>query len=119
MTLLRLADVEAREAAIPPGPWFLDADGGSGVYTEARPSSTSRDVALSYEPEIEAFIAESRTVIPTLTSVVRAMLNLAEQFDRLAARHPLTETGLVESSVAHEIFTIISEHIDLTEGDPT
>jgi hypothetical protein len=46
--VLRQAATILRERAegATPGPWFLDAAGATGVYTEARVSETSQDVAL-------------------------------------------------------------------------
>jgi hypothetical protein len=46
--LLRQAATILRKRAegATPGPWFLDAAGATGVYTEARVSETSQDVAL-------------------------------------------------------------------------
>ena len=68
-----------------------------------------------------ALIAASRTTVPALTAAVRDVLALAARLDRLAARHLDSETGRIETAVAHELRTTLAARLDLTdpEGDPT
>ena len=68
-----------------------------------------------------ALVADARTAVPALTAAVRDVLALAARLDRLAARHLDSETGRIETAVAHELRTTLAARLDLTdpEGDPT
>ena len=70
-----------------------------------------------YEPGDGALIAAA----PALLAIVRDVLALAARLDRLAARHLDSETGRIETAVAHELRTTLAARLDLTdpEGDPT
>jgi len=69
-----LDELKALAEAATPGPWFLDAGGDTGVYTEARVSDTSTDVAWSYRREDEKFIAAANpaAVLDLIARVERA-----------------------------------------------
>jgi len=71
-----LDGIKDRLTKATPGPWFLDAGGDSGVYTEARPSNTSSDVASAFRREDEAFIAAAPVDVARLTRAVEAVLGL-------------------------------------------
>ena len=82
----KLDEIERVANAATEGPWFLDAGGDRGVYTERRPSSTSEDVASAFHREDEAFIADARTTVPTLVAALRAVLDLTGQWEHGATR---------------------------------
>lgn len=51
------ATARAAAEAVSAEIWHLDTGGATGVYTEARPSPTSEDVASAYHREVESHIA--------------------------------------------------------------
>jgi len=73
-----LDGIKTRLTKATPGPWFLDAGGDSGVYTEARPSNTSSDVASAFRREDEAFIAAAPVDVARLTRAVEAALEACD-----------------------------------------
>ena len=124
MTRPSLAGIEKRAAAATTGPWFEDDDGG--VSTE--PTVLSMTVQRIVDTEgcgmhegNRALIAQARTDLPALTAAIRDVLALADSLDRLSSRHPDSETGCIETTVAHELRTALAAHLDLTdpEGDPS
>lgn len=65
---------------------------------------------------VVAVAAASASVadVPVLVAALRAALAVADQLDRLASRHPDSETGQVETAAAHEIRRAVTAHIDTT-----
>ena len=127
MTRPKLADITQRAEAATEGPWEVDGSEVSQHWSLPEPWLTvaSNEVAcMSYcyggsargieRDEDAAFIAHARTDVPALSAAVRDVLAVADQLDRLAARHPDSETGRVETAAAHEIRTAITAHIDTT-----
>ena len=119
MTRPSLAGIEQRAAAATEGPWdYYRPHYASGYHEITRDQEA---LACQVSGWDAAFIADARTVVPALTAAVRDMLALAARLDRLAARHLDSETGRIETAVAHELRTTLAAHLDLTdpEGDPT
>lgn len=80
--------------------------------------------AAEYATRIQSFCSprlrsiaahESADDVPALSAAIRDVLAVADQLDRLAARHPDSETGHVETAAAHEIRAAITAHIDTTK----
>ena len=128
MTRPSLAGIEKRAASATAGPWFQGRNGRPyestcDVYSKREPDEPdSHDIATyMHSDEDAAFIAAARTAVPALTAAVRDVLALAARLDRLAARHLDSETGRIETAVAHELRATLAARLDLTdpEGDPT
>ena len=77
MTGLDRIEATARVAAeaVSSEIWHLDTGRATGVYTEARPSPTSEDVASAYHREVESHIA---TMDPSTTLALVARVREAE-----------------------------------------
>ena len=121
MTRPSLAGIEKRAAAATAGPWFQGRNGRPhestcDVYSKREPHEPdSHDIATYVHSEEDAaFITDARTAVPAQAAAVRDVLAVADQLDRLAARHPDSETGRIETAVAHEIRAAITAHIDTT-----
>ena len=84
MTDPRVGEIEARLAAATPGPWFLDADGDSGVYTEARASNSSSEIASAFRREDEAFIAAAPADVAYLLAELRKAHEALARVDAIA-----------------------------------
>lgn len=81
----RVGEIEARLAAATPGPWFLDADGDSGVYTEARASNSSSEIASAFRREDEAFIAHAPADVAYLLAELRKAHEALARVEELAS----------------------------------
>lgn len=68
------------------------------------------DAAFASAADVPTLIDE----VKRLRAAVRDVLDVANQFDRLAACHPDSETGQVESAAASEIRRAVTAHIDNT-----
>ena len=81
---------------------------------EARAAYEGRSDA-EYDPDVATDLAcASAADVPALSTAIHDVLAVADQFDRLAARHPDSETGQVETAAAHEIRRAVTAHIDTT-----
>ena len=67
------------------------------------------DAAFASAADVPDLIDE----VKRLRAAMRDVLDVANQFNRLAARHLDSETGQVESAVAHEIRRAVIAHIDI------
>ena len=105
-----LARIRAQAAAATPGPWDLI---GGGEYVTPVGIMVAPDDGGVNGADAE-FIAHARTDVPALSAAIRDVLAVADQLDRLAARHPNSEAGRVETAAAHEIRAAITAHIDTT-----
>lgn len=89
---------------------------------EKRVEDVRRNAQYGKESRSRRLVNEASAAdVPTLTAAVRDVLTLAARLDRLAARHLDSETGRIETAVAHELRTTLAARLDLTnpEGDPT
>ena len=69
------ATARAAAEAVSAEIWHLDTGRATGVYTEARPSPTSEDVASAYHREVESHVA---TMDPATTLALVARVREAE-----------------------------------------
>ena len=65
---------------------------------------------ITQRAERRATAAEVRALVRT----IQAVLEVADGFERLASRHPESETGQVEAAVANEIRCAVIVRIDTT-----
>lgn len=70
-----------------------------------------REYRARVDDILDAVLAE---LSPAPSTMAQSVLDVADRFDRLAARHPDSETGQVEIAAAHEIRRAIAAHIDTT-----
>jgi hypothetical protein len=73
-----------RAEAATPGPWFLDGAGCSGIFTEARVSETSQDVAFVVNgwPDADATEAYIAAMHPGVGSLLADLLeHLATDYE--------------------------------------
>lgn len=127
--LPNLDEVQARADAATEGQWSGDDEhgeipGAAPAWVVSRRAEDGRwvhDLADVWGPDAPAnaaFIAHARTDVPALLKATRAALRVADQLERLAARHPDSETGQVEAAAAHEIRSAVTAHIDITPRKP-
>ena len=83
------ATARAAAEAVSAEIWHLDTGRATGVYTEARPSPTSEDVASAYHREVESHIAtmDPSTTIALVARVRGAEARLAEVDALHSAEH--------------------------------
>ena len=139
MTRPSLAGIEQRAEAATEGPWEVNGPDEDWAVIHSGPDSVIHAYTV-HDPDCEGctcggdeaghvaisvedaeLIAHARMDLVDLTAAVRDVLALAARLDRLAARHLDSETGRIETAVAHELRTTLAARLDLTdpEGDPT
>lgn len=106
----RLDEIEARVAAVEPGPWTVEhgALGGAvWVNTPAYPHT----IAMHGFPDEAEFIAHARTDVPALVSALRAVLAFADGCDVVAAatRSQSDDTRAAHGAIAYDLRGIVTE----------
>ena len=79
-------------------PWYLDAGGDRGVYTDPRETIDSRDIANAYYRADEVLIAAAVDALPALLAAAELLAEVRDQVTR-GALCPMCSTGMTRRTV--------------------